>query len=125
MLRGERPAELAIYLRVRRTSPELGTTWARQPVCRRLRRRHYARVRHWQRRGLSWIAGILLGAGLAAFVLVLLGPVTWLIAGSTVRGVSDPKARADAVSTVRGSILTAAAGAAAIVALYFTAAATT
>ena len=79
------------------------------------------RVRQRLRPALPWILGILAAAGLAALALLLLGPLTWLIAGSTVRSISDPKTRADAASTVRGSVLTAAAGAVAIVALYFTA----
>lgn len=59
--------------------------------------------------------------GLAVVLLVILGPVAWLVAGSTVRGIPDPKSRADAINTVRSSLLTASAGIIAGVALYFTA----
>jgi hypothetical protein len=69
---------------------------------------------------LPWLAGAGAHVALLGLVLVLLGPATWLIAGSTVRGIPDAKDRADAINAVRGTLLTASAGIVAVVALYFT-----
>ena len=78
-------------------------------------------VRRGVRVPLPVFAGVAVVAGLVGVVLLLLGPVAWLVAGSTVRGIPDLKSRADAINTVRGSLLTAAAGIIAGAALYFTA----
>ncbi|MDO0938872.1 pentapeptide repeat-containing protein [Streptomyces sp. DG2A-72] len=51
----------------------------------------------------------------------LLGPLTWLIAGDTVRDIADAKDRAAAVSAVRQSVIQSVAGIGAAGALVFTA----
>ncbi|WP_433446036.1 pentapeptide repeat-containing protein [Streptomyces sp. CA-142005] len=55
-----------------------------------------------------------------AFILVLLGPVSWLVAGGTVRSLSG-KEQADALNAVRQNVLAAAGGAAVLLGLGYTA----
>lgn len=62
--------------------------------------------------------GLLLSAVVVAVILAL-GPLAWVIAGETVRGLPD-KDRAAAMNAVRQTVLTAFGGAAALVAIGFT-----
>lgn len=55
-----------------------------------------------------------------AVVLLVLGPVSWLVAGDTVSALKG-KDRAEAVNTVRQTVLTALAGATVLVGLVYTA----
>ncbi|MGW5119313.1 pentapeptide repeat-containing protein [Streptomyces noursei] len=54
------------------------------------------------------------------FILVMLGPVSWLVAGGTVRNLSG-KEQADALNAVRQTVLTAAGGAAVLLGFGYTA----
>lgn len=62
----------------------------------------------------------LLALAMVALLLVTLGPLTWLVAGDTVRQLSG-KDRAAALNDVRQTVLTAIGGGAAMVAIGFTA----
>ena len=67
------------------------------------------------------LAIVLLAAGAIGLLLLLLGPVAWLLAGDTVRDLPTGKEKADAINGVRSVLLQGAAGIAALVALWFTA----
>ncbi|MEU9605031.1 pentapeptide repeat-containing protein [Streptomyces sp. NPDC048057] len=82
-----------------------------------MRFRRRGRPTHRQKRAALAVVGALVAAGL---LLVVLGPVSWLIAGDTVRGLPG-KEKADAINAVRQTILAAIGGAAVIGGLAFTA----
>ncbi|MFK0295097.1 pentapeptide repeat-containing protein [Streptomyces sp. NPDC090442] len=79
-----------------------------------------ARWRAWWRRwrSVAW-GGVVLVAVLGV-VLLVLGPVSWLVAGDTVRSLHG-KERADAVNTVRQTVLAGATGATVFAGLVYTA----
>jgi hypothetical protein len=64
---------------------------------------------------------LVLGAVGLGLVLLLLGPVAWLLAGDTVGGLDAGKGKADAINAVRGVLLQAAGGLVAVGVLWFTA----
>ncbi|MEJ3742547.1 pentapeptide repeat-containing protein [Actinomycetes bacterium KLBMP 9797] len=82
------------------------------------RTRHTSAMTRWWKIAISGAGGIV-----AALLLlwVVLGPLTWLVAGDTVYRVPDPKERADAVNAVRQSIIGSLAGLGALAAIVFTA----
>ncbi|WP_157408139.1 pentapeptide repeat-containing protein [Actinomadura atramentaria] len=63
--------------------------------------------------------GALAALGVVLGVVLVLGPLSWLVAGRTVRGL-DGKERADAINAVRQIVLAALGGTSALVALGFT-----
>jgi hypothetical protein len=65
----------------------------------------------------AWL--LLAVAALLALLVVTLGPLSWLLAGGSVRRLQG-KDQADALNPVRQTVLTALGGAAALVALGFT-----
>jgi hypothetical protein len=80
------------------------------------------RSAHWLRRhrDIAGAAWLILGLAMALALLILtLGPVSWLIAGTSVMRLHGVD-QADAINAVRQPMLTGLAGAAALVALGFT-----
>jgi hypothetical protein len=73
------------------------------------------------RRPVVLLAVVLLTAGALGLLLLLLGPVAWLLAGDTVGDLPTGKEKANAINGVRTVLLQGAAGIAALVALWFTA----
>lgn len=67
------------------------------------------------------MVAVLLTVGALGILLLLLGPIAWLLAGDTVAEIPKEKDKAAAINAVRGLLLQAAAGVAAGVALVFTA----
>jgi hypothetical protein len=88
-----------------------------------LRSKLRARVTGWSARRRAVVIGALLsclGSGIViGVILVILGPLAWLVAGDSVRRLSGA-AQASAINNVRGTLLTALGGSAALVALAFT-----
>src|SRR5689334_22398281 len=83
----------------------------------RVRRRAQRLVHHRYVASMVWIIG-----GTSAFLVLLtliLGPLSWQIAGNTVRRLHG-REQADALNAVRQTMLTALGGTAAIVAVGFT-----
>lgn len=87
----------------------------------------------WRRAAALWFTGVkwsrnqrwalaLVGASLLTLVviLVILGPLSWFVAGKTVQRLSG-KDRADAINTVRQTLLAAIAGATVFASLAYTA----
>jgi hypothetical protein len=101
------------------------------PLSRKLRDAAAALEELQRRRGpgisaLGWwaLAVFLLVAAAVGLVVLLVGPVAWLVAGDTVRSLpdgTDGKDKADAINAVRGTVLQGAAGLIAVGALWFTA----
>ncbi|MFI0895547.1 pentapeptide repeat-containing protein [Streptomyces sp. NPDC020983] len=71
-------------------------------------------------RGRVWVLGLAGAAGVAGGVLLILGPLSWLVAGGSVRGLHG-KDRADALNAVRQTVLAAFAGATVLASLAYTA----
>lgn len=69
-------------------------------------------------RPLAWGGAVVVGGVVA--VLLLLGPVSWLVAGGTVRSLQG-KDRADAVNAVRQTVLASVGGATVFAGLFYTA----
>ena len=72
----------------------------------------------------SWIIVSLIligGLALVGTLILLLGPITFWAGGESVRGISIPQAKAEAINAVRQTLLTAAGGTLALIALAFTA----
>jgi len=59
--------------------------------------------------------------GAIALLLLILGPIAWLLGGDTVDHISSEKDKAAAINAIRGLLLQALAGVAAAIALSFTA----
>lgn len=71
-------------------------------------------------RGRWWVLGLLGAAGAAGGVLLILGPLSWLVAGDGVRALHG-KDQADAVNAVRQTVLAAFAGVTVLASLAYTA----
>lgn len=76
-------------------------------------------MRGW-RRGCRWVLGLAGAAAVTGGVLLILGPLSWLVAGGSVRALHG-KDRADAVNAVRQTVLAAFAGATVFASLAYTA----
>ncbi len=63
---------------------------------------------------------IIVLVGSIILLAVVIGPASWLLAGSTVRGIASPTERASAITQVRQTLLTAIGGTAALVGIAFT-----
>lgn len=72
-----------------------------------------------RRRWFTILALCAAGVGLLALLLWILGPVSWMVAGNTVRRLNG-KERADALNSVRQTMLAAVGGASALLGLGFT-----
>ncbi|WP_052398157.1 pentapeptide repeat-containing protein [Streptomyces sp. NRRL F-5123] len=70
--------------------------------------------------GRWWVLGLVGAAGVTGGVLLILGPLSWLVAGGSVRALHG-KDQADAVNAVRQTVLAAFAGATVFVSLAYTA----
>lgn len=64
---------------------------------------------------------VLLAVGAIGLLLLIFGPIAWLLAGDTVDSIPVQKDKAAAINAIRGLLLQAAAGIAAGIALIFTA----
>ncbi|MGI5508613.1 pentapeptide repeat-containing protein [Streptomyces sp. CA-106131] len=79
-----------------------------------------ARWRVWWRRWRRVAWGGIVVVGVLGAVLLVLGPVSWLVAGDTVSSLRG-KERADAVNAVRQTVLATVTGATVFVGLFYTA----